>query len=75
MAPNSNDRGLYMEFGCRITSSHYHEVTKGVGGKGKKKGKQEFHTRERKSIKYRAKFGRFDGAVKISWVLPSIKTE
>lgn len=52
-----------------------HEVTKGVGGKGKKKDKQEFHTKERKSRKYRAKFGRFEGAVKLSWVIPSIKTE
>lgn len=43
--------------------------------KEKKKDKQEFHTKERKSRKYRAKFGRFEGAVKLSWVIPSIKTE
>lgn len=35
MVPNSDERELYMEFGYRITSSH--EVTKGVGGKGRKK--------------------------------------
>lgn len=45
-----------------------------VGGKGRK-SKQEFHKKERKSRKCRAKFGRFDGAVKISWIIPSIKME
>lgn len=39
------------------------------------KSKQEFHTKERKLRKDRAEFGRFEGAVKISWIIPSIKTE
>lgn len=44
-----------------------HEVTKGVGGKGKKKKSSI----QKEVKKIQSKFGRFDGAVKIS----AIKTE
>lgn len=51
-----------------------HEVTKGIGGKGKKVSKSSKGKKRRKENTKRS-FGRFDGAIRISWIISSVKTE